>query len=78
MQSPAIQKMDQNLLMVLNSFQLGAGVLERFAESGIRYHHLSALYSMDLEMLGVNSPALQLEMLTEFQNLEGQDPHFKE
>lgn len=70
--------MDQNLLMVLNSFQLGAEVLERFAESGIRYHHLSALYSMDLEMLGVNSPALQLEMLTEFQNLEGQDPHFKE
>lgn len=76
-QNLAIQKMDPNLLMVLNSFQLEDEILERFAGSGIKFSQLAGLINEDLAMLGINDEKLQEEMLRDFRNLEGQEPYLE-
>lgn len=77
LQSIVIQRMEPNLLMVLNGFQLDREVFERFADSGIKYSQLAGLSNEDLEMFGVPDKNLQDEMLSDFKNLEGQESYFE-
>ncbi|CRK91903.1 CLUMA_CG005523, isoform A [Clunio marinus] len=75
MHNIAIQRMEPNLLMILNGYQLEKEVLERFAAAGIKYSQLAGLSSEDLTLLGITDNKLQENMLLNFKSLEAQEPY---
>lgn len=73
-----LQKIDMNLMLVLNRFPLSDAIIGNFGLYQIKYSQLSSLAREDLLKLGIEDNKLQDEMLEEFQQLEGQEVSLKE
>jgi hypothetical protein len=69
--------MEQNLSMVLASYDLSSEVLSKIIQSGLKYSQLSSLTVEDLELFGIEDRQVQDNMLSEFNQLDGQDDHFE-
>lgn len=68
-----IRRMEPNLLLILTHFGLGGRVIRNFASNQVKYNELAGLGNADLQMLGIESEAMQNTLIAEFRNLQGQD-----
>jgi hypothetical protein len=73
-----MQRVDMNLMLVLNRFPLSDTIIGNFGLYQIKYTQLASLQRNDLIKLGIDDNKLQDEMLEEFQTLEGQEICIKE
>lgn len=78
MMKSEIQRLDMNLMLILNRFPLSDQMIGNFGKYNITYNQLKSLSRTDLVKLGIEDNKLQDEMLEEFANLEGQESTLKE